>query len=72
MKIETAKLATNQDIEAVLDLIDSMDNIPLFDISGLLFSHLDNYQHQNKEIISKEFDERIVKLKRKVKSPHER
>lgn len=67
MKIVTAKLDANQDIERVLDLIDLMENISSFDKSGLLFSHLDNYQHQNKEVISKELDDRVAKLKKKVK-----
>lgn len=67
VKIATAKLDANQDIERVLDLIDLMENISSFDKSGLLFSHLDNYQHQNKEVISKELDDRVAKLKKKVK-----
>lgn len=67
VKIVTAKLDANQDIERVLDLIDLMENISSFDKSGLLFSHLDNYQHQNKEVISKELDDRVAKLKKKVK-----
>jgi hypothetical protein len=67
VKIITAKLDANQDIQHVLDLIDTMENIPSFDKSGLLFSHLDNYQHQNKETISTELDDRIVKLKKKLK-----
>jgi hypothetical protein len=67
VKIVTAKLDANQDVERVLGLIDSMENIPSFDKSGLLFSHLDNYQRQNKETISKELDDKIVNLKKKVK-----
>ncbi len=67
VKILTAKLDANQDVERVLGLIESMENIPSFDKSGLLFSHLDNYQHQNKETISAELDDRIVKLKKKLK-----
>ena len=67
VKIVTSKLDANQDIQQMLDLIDKMDNISSFDKSGLLFSHLDNYQHQNKETISAELDDRIVKLKKKLK-----
>lgn len=67
VKILTTKLDANQDIERVLDLINSMENIASFDKSGLLFSHLDNYQHQNKETISTELDDRIDKLKNKLK-----
>lgn len=67
VKILTAKLDTNQDIQHVLDLINSMENISLFDKSGLLYSHLDNYQHQNKEMISTELDDKITKLKKKLK-----
>lgn len=67
VKILTAKLDANQDIQRVLDLIDSMDSIPSFDKSGLLFSHLDNYQHQYKETITKELNDRIDKLKKKAK-----
>lgn len=67
VKIITAKLDANQDIERVLDLIDSMENISSFDKSGLLFSHLDNYQHQNKETISNDLNDKIIKLKNKIK-----
>lgn len=67
VKIATAKIDANQDVERILDLMDLMENIPLFDKSGLLFSHLDDYQHQNKETLSKELDDRIIKLKKKVK-----
>ncbi len=67
VKILTAKLDANQDIQRVLDLIDLMENIPTLDKSGLLLSHLDNYQHQYKETITKELDDRIDKLKKKAK-----
>jgi hypothetical protein len=67
VKILTAKLDANQDVERVFDLIESMENVPSFDKSGLLHSHLDNYQNQNKEVLSKELDDRINNLKKKVK-----
>jgi hypothetical protein len=67
IKILTAKLDNNQNIEQTLNLIDSMENIPTFDSSGLLHSHLDNYQQQNKESIDKETDEKINELKKKTK-----
>lgn len=67
VKILTSKLDANQDVDRVLNLIDSMENIPSFDKSGLLFSHLDNFQHQNKETISDDLDGRIIKLKKKIK-----
>lgn len=66
VKIITAKLDANQDIQRVLDLIDSMVNIPSFDKSGLLLSHLDNYQRQNKETISAELDDKIAKIKKEL------
>lgn len=63
IKILTEKLDKNQDIESVLHLISSMENIPSFDEAGLLSSHLDNYQRQNKDNISQEINDRINQLK---------
>jgi len=67
VKLLTDKLDDNKDIEQTLNLIDSMDNIPSFDKSGLLYSHLDAYQQQNSDNISKEIDDRIKHLKKKIK-----
>lgn len=67
VKILTAKIDNFQDVEKVLNLIDSMENISSFDKSGLLFSHLDNYQQQNKETLNQGVNERINRLKNKTK-----
>jgi hypothetical protein len=67
VKILTAKLDNNQDVEIILNLINSIENIPSFDKSGLLFSHLDNYQRQNKENISEDVNVTIDQLKKKAK-----
>jgi len=67
VKTLTSKIDNNQDIHHILNLIDSMENISSFDKSGLLFSHLDNYQQQNKENLSQNVNERIDQLKNKTK-----
>lgn len=67
VKILINKLDENQDLGEVLNLIDSMDDIPSIDNSGLLSSHLDSYQNQNKETISEEINDRIEQLKKKCK-----
>lgn len=66
-KILTNKIDKNQNLDLILKLIESMENIPSFDKSGLLFSHLDDYQRQNKDSISQEINDRINQLKKKTK-----
>jgi len=67
IKILTAKLDNNHDIEHSLDLIESMVNIPSFDKSGLLSGHLDDYQRRNKESISQDNNKRINNIKKQNK-----
>ncbi len=67
VKILTDKIDSSQDIEQVFNLIDSMEDISSIDRSGLLYSHLDNYQQQNKENLSKDDIDRIDRLKLKMK-----
>lgn len=67
VKVLTNKIDTNQDLEHILKLVESMDNIPTFDKSGLLFSHLDDFQRQNKDNVSPEINDRINELKKKTK-----
>ncbi|GHV15187.1 hypothetical protein AGMMS49938_12790 [Fibrobacterales bacterium] len=67
VKILTAKLDDNIDIERVLNLIETMQNISSFDSNGVLHSHLGKYQEDNKATISTEMNEQIDKLKNKTK-----
>jgi len=67
VKILIEKLDNNETIEQVLKLIDSMENVSSFDKSGLLFTHLDNYQNINKDSISEEINTEIDRLKNKIK-----
>lgn len=67
VKTLTSIIDNNQDIEHILNLIDSMENVSSFDKSGLLFSHLDNYQQQNIDNLSQDVNERINHLKKKTK-----
>lgn len=61
VNILTTKLDNNENIDQILDIIDTMRNIPSFDQSGLLHSHLDKYLRDNKEILSEELKNKLEK-----------
>ncbi|OAV72013.1 putative P-loop ATPase [Bacteroidales bacterium Barb4] len=67
VKILSEKLDDNQDLEQTLNLIDTMENISDFDSSGLLHSHLDRYQKDNKDSIMPDISDKIKGLKEKTK-----
>ena len=67
VKILNTKLDSDQEIEQTLNLIDKMQDISTFDKSGLLHSHLDSYQRDNKDSISEEVYQQIEQLKKKTK-----
>jgi hypothetical protein len=65
--ILSTKLDNNENVEQVLNLIDTMENISSFDQSGLLHSHLDKYLRDNKETLEEELVKRIKEAKAKTK-----
>jgi len=67
VSILTAKLDKNSEIDKVLSLIDTMNDVHSFDSNGVLHSHLGKYQEDNKEQISEDVYQKIEQLKKKVK-----
>lgn len=67
VQILIEKLDNNEDIDNSLRLIESMTNIPSFDESGLILSHLDSFKRQNKETLDNETLSRVNKLIKKLK-----
>ncbi|GHT40209.1 hypothetical protein AGMMS49965_08150 [Bacteroidia bacterium] len=65
--ILTTKLDNNTDIEKVLNLIETVNDVSLFDSSGLLYSHLDKYQKDNKDNINQDIANKIKTMKKKIK-----
>ena len=61
------KLGSNENIEESLNLIDTMENISSFDLSRLLYSHLDKYLRDNKETLEEEFIKRIKQARVRAK-----
>ncbi len=67
VKILIDNLDKNKNIKDTIRIINLMQEIPAFDTSGLLYSHLKNYQQENKDAIDKKLNETINKLKQIVK-----
>jgi hypothetical protein len=65
--ILTTKLDKNVDIEKILGLIETMNNVASFDSSGLLYSHLDKYQKDYNDNINPVIAEKIKVLKKQTK-----
>ena len=68
IKILIDNLSNNKNIEETLTTISLMKDIPTFDKSGLLHSHLNDYQQENKDTISEELKTKIDELKKMAKA----
>jgi hypothetical protein len=64
VSILTAKLDNNADIDKVLNLIETMKDVSTSDVN-VLYSHLEKYQTDNKDIISEVINKKIEQLKKK-------
>jgi hypothetical protein len=67
ISILAAKLDKDSDIDKVLSLIETIEDISLFDSNGVLYSHLGKYQEDNKDKISEDINKKIEQLKNKTK-----
>ncbi len=67
VKILIENLINNETIEETIKLIELMQDIPSFDKSGLLYSHLNEYQQENKGSIDAILNKKINAVKQRAK-----
>lgn len=74
VRIITAKLNENQDIERIANLTGLMENVPEYDPDGFLTTHLKSYLRKNKgnidDNIKKIFEKRLKTIKKATKQNH--